>query len=234
MIDRRLNYGRHLVAKYLQQAAPFNQALDLGAGHGDDLIAARNACPEAQLHGVECFDQYARELRAQDITTHAINLERDKLPFDDQVIDVVIANQILEHCKEVFWLLHEVSRTLSVGGHLIVGVPNLASAHNRLLLLLGKQPSVIQNHSAHVRGYTRGDFMKLLNTCFPGGYELSQWGGSNFYPFPAPIARPLAATLPSMAWGMFLMLKKTKPYDDGFLKHPIEARLETNFYLGGD
>jgi SAM-dependent methyltransferase len=232
MIDRRLNYGRHLVARYLREIAPFDTALDLGAGHGDDLRAARDACPDATLHGVECFEQYARELRAQDIATHDLNLERDKLPFDDGTVRVVIANQILEHVKEVFWVLHEVTRVLPVGGHLIVGVPNLGALHNRLLLAVGRQPSVIQNHSAHVRGYTKHDFLKLLETCFPGGYALQARGGSNFYPFPAPLAKPLAAALPGMAWGMFLLLRKTKPYDGGFLKHPTDARLETNFYLG--
>ena len=53
----------------------------------------------------------------------------------------MIANQILEHTKEVFWIWHEIARVLAPQGQLILGVPNLASAHNRLLLLLGRQPT---------------------------------------------------------------------------------------------
>jgi len=35
-----------------------------------------------------------------------------------------------------------------------------------------------------------------------------------------------------MAWSIFFLLKKTKEYDEEFIKWPIQKRLETNFYLG--
>ena len=65
-----------------------------------------------------------------------------------------------------------------------------------------------------------------------GGYEVIDFKGSNFYPFPPFIAKPLAKALPNMAWSIFFLLKKTKDYNDEFIKWPIEKRLETNFYLG--
>ena len=73
-----------------------------------------------------------------------------------------MANQILEHTKEIFWILDQVSTVLKEGGHFLLGVPNLASLHNRLLLAFGRQPSPIQNNSAHVRGYTKPDVLQLL------------------------------------------------------------------------
>jgi hypothetical protein len=115
---------------------------------------------------------------------------------------------------------------------LIIGVPNLASLHNRLLLLLGKQPTPIQTNSAHIRGFTKGDILKFVDSCFPGGYELKAFGGSNFYPFPPMIARPLARFFPTMAWGIFLLLEKQRDYQREFLEYPIAQRLETNFYVG--
>ena len=90
---------------------------------------------------------------------------------------------------------------------LILGVPNLASFHNRLLLAIGRQPTCIQNNSAHIRGFTRPDILKLLNI-FPGGYELKSFGGGNFYPFAPILAKPLANIFPSMAWSNFFLLKK--------------------------
>jgi hypothetical protein len=144
---------------------------------------------------------------------------------------VVLSNQTFEHLKEVFWVLHEISRVLKVGGHLLVGVPNLASLHNRILLAAGQQPTSMKNSSAHVRGYTRSDFVKLLG-CFPRGYQLRAWRGSNFYPFPPALARPAARLLPSMAWAVFMLFQKTLPYNREFLDYPKAAQLETNFYLG--
>lgn len=233
-IDRFLNYGRHHIDRFLGMASQYEMrtVLDIGAGRGTDLLIARSKNPNVQLHAIEVFPEYQLDLQKHGIVVHPLNIERDRFPFSDESIDVAIANQVLEHVKEMFWILHEATRVLRRGGVLIIGVPNLASLHNRLLLMLGKQPTIIQNHSAHVRAYTKHDVLKTLHTCFPGGYVLEKFGGSNFYPFPPVIAKPLAAILPNMAWGIFLMLKKTRHYDGEFLAYPSMFRLETNFYLG--
>ncbi len=146
-------------------------------------------------------------------------------------MDVVMTNQVLEHVKEIFWILHEISRVLKVGGHIIIGVPNLASFHNRVLLLLGKQPTVIQNHSAHLRGYTKHDILRMFQMIFPDGYHLEDFRGANFYPFPPFAAKPLAQLLPNGAWSIFFLLRKKKVHQDEFLLHPVLKQLETNFYV---
>ena len=232
MIDKNLNYGRHHIENFLREAAPYQTALDLGAGHGDDLLLAQKFDPQVALHALESYPPYVKELQDKGINVFSANIERDPMPFENESVDVIIMNQIMEHVKEVFWILHEVTRVLRVGGSFLVGVPNLASLHNRLLLLAGNQPSPLKNHSAHVRGYTKGDFRNLLNSGYPQGYYLRSFGGSNFYPFPPVVARPLAAALPTMAWGIFMHWQKTKPYADGYLRYPIKSKLETNFFLG--
>lgn len=234
VIDRSLNYGRHLIKDFLGAAnqQPMKVVLDIGAGWGNDLLLARDHNASCELHAIEVYPACQESLRQKGINVHPLNIERDVFPFSDGSVDVVMANQILEHVKEIFWVLHETSRVLRVGGHCLIGVPNLASLHNRVLLALGRQPTCIQNHSAHVRGYTKHDLLTLLRTCFPDGYTLRAFGGSNFYPFPPFIARPLASLLPNMAWGIFLMLRKERAYTKEFLVHPVERQLETNFYLG--
>ncbi len=234
VIDRSLNYGRHLISDFLNVAnqRPMRIVLDIGAGGGNDLMLARAYNPSCELHAIEVYPEYQQVLKQKGIIVHSSNIERDTFPFPDESVDVVIANQILEHVKEIFWIFHETSRVLRVGGHFIIGVPNLASLHNRLLLALGKQPTCIQNHSAHVRGYTKSDLLKLLRICFADGYSLKRFGGSNFYPFPSFLAKPLASLLPNMAWGIFLLLKKERTYQKEFITHPVTHQLETNFYLG--
>lgn len=232
MIDRRLNYGRSRIRAFLEEARPFRSVLDLGAGHGDDLLLARAVAPEAKLHALETEPSCQAELRALGVEVFAQNLERDRLPFADGAVDVVVMNQVLEHVKEVFWILHEVSRVLPVGGSLLLGVPNLASLHNRLLLLAGRQPSPIKTASAHVRGFTRGDVLHFLESGFPGGYAVRGFAGSNFYPLPARLAEPLSRGLPTLAWAIFFRLVKQRAYDGGFLRFPAAQKLETDFYLG--
>ncbi len=234
MIDRSLNYGRDVIAELFQKIAPYQTVLDIGAGTGADLSAAIAACPSATAYAVESFPANVRKLNAKGIQVRGINVEREALPFENASLDVVMSNQTLEHVKEIFWIMHEISRALKVNGHLIIGVPNLASLHNRLLFLLGKQPTCLQNHSAHVRGYTRHDMLRLFQNVFPGGYQLEAFGGSNFYPFPSWIAKPLAKLAPNSAWAIFFLFKKVKPYDGEFLDYPIQQELQTNFYLGDE
>jgi SAM-dependent methyltransferase len=231
MIDRSLNYGRHHIRRFLRHAGELRTVLDLGAGHGDDLLLARDVSPESALHAVEVYPPYAAELAAQGITVHALNIERDVLPFRDASVDVVIMNQILEHVKEVFWISHEITRVLTVGGSLIIGVPNLAALHNRLLLLAGKQPTPLKNYSAHVRGWSKDDIRKFFAECY-SGYVLRDFGGANFYPFPPLLARPLAAMFPNLAWGIFMRWEKTQTYSREFLDYPLSRKLETNFFVG--
>lgn len=234
MIDRSLNYGRDVMSGFFRNIAPYDTVLDIGAGSGADLSAAIAACPSARAYALESFPANVQALKTKGIEVRGINVEREALPFENESLDVITTNQTLEHVKEIFWIMHEVSRTLKVNGHLAIGVPNLASLHNRLMLLLGKQPTCLQNHSAHVRGYTRHDMLRLFRLVFPGGYRLEGFGGSNFYPFPAWLAKPLAKLSPSNAWAIFFLFRKIRPYDRQFLEFPIQQALETNFYLGDE
>jgi SAM-dependent methyltransferase len=232
VIDRSLNYGRSCMRLFLERARPYHAVLDIGAGRGYDLEIARDVQPDARLFAIEASDPSAEALRELGIDVHGIDIEREPFPFGPESLDLIIANQILEHTKELFWILHQVSTTLKQGGHLLIGVPNLAALHNRILLLAGRQPTAVRSSTAHVRGFTRRDLETFLQRGFPGGYGLTGFAGSNFYPFPPLLARPLARVLPSMAWGVFLDFQKLRPYAREFLEYPTRERLETNFYLG--
>lgn len=231
-----LNYGREIIADWggtLARTAtqhPF-RLLDLGCGHGLDLKNVRDAAgagASLELHGVESYPPNVAECRQAGIRTHALDIEHDRLPAADGVFDLLVANQILEHTKEVFWIMAEAARVLKPGGHFIVGVPNLASLHNRLLLLFGQQPTPIQTYSAHVRGFTRPDFQSFAER--GGFFQLRKYRGSNFYPLPPALARLLARLLPNMAWGAFFLLQRSDKQgsfleclsgNDNFLETPF-------------
>jgi methionine biosynthesis protein MetW len=232
-IDRTLNYGRHAVSELCDLAAPFDRVVDLGAGAGDDLASARRASPGAELHGVELEPDKFAELTRNGIAVHAIDLEHEPLPFEDESVDLVISNQTLEHTKEIFWIFHQMVRVLRVGGHLLVGVPNLAGIQNRILLAAGRQPSVIRTASAHVRGFTIPGLEDFIDQCFPGGLELVTVRGSNFYPLPRAPALWFARRWPRLAWSVFLLWRKTRAYESEFLRYPHDEALETPFFLGG-
>lgn len=221
------NYGRHLIESFIAKD-DHKIILDLGAGVGDDLAICKNFNPAASLYAVESFPEYVIRLKKNGIEVLQLNIERDYLPFKTESVDLIIINQVLEHTKDIFWILHECARILKVGGTLIVGVPNLAAWHNRIILLAGIQPPAIASLSCHVRGFTWHDLKELLEL---GGIDVISIKSAGFYPFSPKLSRFLTKILPSLGWSIHIKAKKIKKYNDQFL---IKAKSleETNFYVG--
>jgi hypothetical protein len=134
------------------------------------------------------------------------NIDRNQMPFDDEDVDLSLANQVLEHTKEISWIFHEVSNCLAVGGHFIFGVPNICSLHNRLLMLAGEQPAQHRLCSAPVRPFSKKDTLKSIGPCFPDGYSLVQFRGSHFYPFPRKVVHVFADAMPTPSYSILLFM----------------------------
>ncbi len=162
MINRVLNYGRHLVERYLELSLPYQSVLDLGAEVGDDLMLAKRLNLHATLCAMEVYPDYVHKLIEQKVLVHSINIENESF----------------------------------------------------------------------VSGFTKKNFLDFIQSCFPSGYELKAFNGSNFYPFPPVIARPLASLFPTMAWGIFFVFEKMLPFKNQFIVFPDKKKLETNFYVG--
>jgi SAM-dependent methyltransferase len=230
--DQRETYGPHVIEQLVRSLDGLQVVVDLGAGSGRDLGIVRELHPQAELVAVEGGKEYAQTLIGKADKIFIANIERDPLPVSDSEVDLIIANQVLEHTKEIFWIFHEVSRSLKLGGHFLFGVPNICSLHNRLLLLLGKHPTQHKVCSAHVRPFSKDDTLAFLDACFPGGYELAKFRGAQFYPFPGGLSRLLANAFPTFAFTIFFLIRKVAAYHGEFATYPARAQLETNFWTG--
>jgi SAM-dependent methyltransferase len=232
LTDQQETYGPLVVEQLVRGLNDLELVVDLGAGSGRDLEIVRRFHPKAKLVAVEAGREYADSLAGKADQIYVANIEHDLLPLADASTDLIIANQVLEHTKEIFWIFHEVSRSLKVGGHFLFGVPNICSFHNRFLLLIGRQPTQHKVCSAHVRPFSKGDTLAFLEACFPGGFQLAEFRGAQFYPFPRTLARLLADVFPTFAFTIFFLIRKTKAYQAEFATYPARAQLETNFWTG--
>lgn len=229
-----LNYGREIIsdwaAEHCRLVADVPRLLDLGVGFGVDLLNVRGKLDrEVALFGIESYEPVAAQAAKKGIEIASLNLEYDRLPYADEWFDVVIANQILEHTKEIFFIFSEVCRVLKKGGIFVIGVPNLASLHNRIALLFGLQPPSIELLGPHVRGFTRPAFCRFAEK--NGYFEVVAFAGSNFYPFPPVLSKPLAETFPTLAVGSFFLLKRTEKRGD-YLEVLTQNFYQTPFFTG--
>lgn len=230
-----LNYGRHIVEAWALDHASRSistpSILDLGAGDGTDLINLRKSLNRsANLYGLEVSDPVIEKARQRGVNVTRVDIEREVYPFADASFDIVLANQVIEHIKEIFWVFSEVSRILKGGGLFVVGVPNLASLHNRVALLFGSQPPSIRVLGPHVRGFARGAFTEFAEC--GGFFEVAEIRGSNFYPFPPWLSAGLARVMPGLSVSLFFRMRRTaRP--GTFLEVLRDTPLDTGYFKGG-
>ena len=231
-----LTFGRDIIPQWcldhIQRTttSPI-KLLDVGCGAGADLQNVRALAKgyEFDLSGVEVNATLAARATQAGIEIHALDIEKQRLPGEDGTYDIVIANQVLEHTKNIYWIVSEAARILRPDGLFIVGVPNLASLHNRLLLLFGEQPAAIDVLGPHVRGFTLGGLKRFLET--GGFFRVEANAGGNFYPFPPPLSRWLSRALPGMSVGLFVRAKRS--HREGPLIDALAVdQYESNFFRG--
>ena len=192
------------------QFSPPPQLLDIGCWDGGATLryaASMGAVP----HGIEVFPEPAERARARGVRVASLDLERSPFPWERGTFDVVIANQVFEHLKNIWLPLAEVHRVLKPGGHFVISVPNLASLHNRVLLALGVQPTSIRTLGPHVRGYTLSELVALLR--LDGAFAIRAVVGVGFYPFPARAATPLARLWPGASHTPVVVAEKVRDLD---------------------
>lgn len=230
-VDHAETYGRHILERVLQRVE-VSSCVDLGCGGGDDLAIVKKRFPGANCVGVDWGDGHRETLARKGMASVSMDIERQALPFEAESIDLVIANQVLEHTKEVYWIHHEIFRCLRRGGVLYLGVPNVLSLHNRILGLFGIHPTSSKMISAHVRVFSKRDTFLFYREIAADFAVIEGFYGSQFYPFPKAVARPLASLFPAFAFSIFFLVRKKGPYNGQFIDWLSRAGLETNFTTG--
>jgi SAM-dependent methyltransferase len=211
--------GRDIVknwsSKYIEiKPKQFLRILDIGCASGEDLANIQQSAhklnyqQKLELFGVENYPEVQKIASEKGIQIIDINIERDTIPLDDNSIDIVIANQFIEHIRDIFWLFSEVSRVIKPAGLIIVGVPNLSSFYNRFLLMMGRQPGVIQIYGPHVRGYTYPGFKEFIEK--DGFFHIEEIAGNDFYPLSKSIGTTLGKYFPTFSHSLYFKIKRSK------------------------
>jgi len=181
---------------------PGTRLLDCGCGDGELTAKVAETLDTENIFGIDVSPTNVVEARIRGVKTFLGDLNR---PFDfpDGFFDVVIANQVIEHIYDTDNFVREIYRVLKKGGYAVISTPNLASFHNILYLLAGRQPywvnvsdevyvhtwhptqptskARIMGKPAHYRAFTFGALKELLEYY---GFMVDRVVGSGVYPLP--------------------------------------------------
>jgi len=137
--------------------------LDIGCYDGTLLSQIKNN----NLFGIEASDWAVQKCQQKNINCQKFYWnDHDKIPFQDNFFDVIIAGEIIEHIFDTDFFLEEIKRILKPNSPLFVSTPNIASLGRRLMLLFGLNPfietSASQENSGHIRYFTFKSLERLF------------------------------------------------------------------------
>ena len=114
--------------------------LDLGCGNGELTLKVSKIMGAKEVYGVDIDEESLLLATEKQIKTFKVDLNRDRLPFEDNTFDLVTSFDVIHYLVNTDNLISEAYRVLKPGGYFIITTFNLASWVNRLLLLLGYLP----------------------------------------------------------------------------------------------
>jgi len=118
--------------------------LDIGCGFGGLSKLVGESIGAAEIHGLDIDPEVVDEARSKGVEAVLVDVAEAALPYPDEHFDVVMTLGIMDQLPAFDGLLREINRVLAPGGHVLVSLPNLASWHNRIMLLLGYQPRDVE------------------------------------------------------------------------------------------
>lgn len=188
----------------LLERDPTAQLLDLGCADGTFTSRVAKRIGTAGVCGIDAVQENIASAKARGIDAHLADLDQG-IPFEDEVFDVICASHVIEHVCDTDLVVRETYRLLRSGGYLVIATPNLAAAHNILLLIFGKQPTIAEVSDVALVGTVspRGNCVARVGPShrriftFPAlkglleyyGYGVEKTVGAGYFPFPAILSR---------------------------------------------
>ncbi|MBN2475560.1 MAG: methyltransferase domain-containing protein [Pirellulales bacterium] len=227
------------VIRGLLEPDPQARLLDLGCYDGSWTRQLAETIGTRAVTGVEVSPEAAERARAQGIDVVCADLNGE-IPLPEASFDVIHANQVIEHLVETDCFAREIWRLLSPSGYAVVSTNNLASLHNIVSLVCGRQPPPVHVSNERILGNPsnplHGDahesramshlrvfsYRALREFLLHHGLVAEVYRTVGFYPFPVPAARIVRWLLPM--YGAFLTCKVRKAGVPARIQSPAEEQ----------
>ncbi|MEW6618928.1 MAG: class I SAM-dependent methyltransferase [bacterium] len=118
---------------------PSNQkekiCLDVGCGSG--LFSEQIIKKGYDVIGTDYDERAIKLAKERGINTIQVDVEREKIPFENQTFDLIVCCEVIEHIKNPHNMLKEIHRVLKDDGFFVITTPNIAWWYLRLKMLFG-------------------------------------------------------------------------------------------------
>ncbi len=125
--------------------------LDIGCHDGSFTSLLANAAGTSRVYGVDINTKALESAEKIGITCSRADVN-DKIPFQDDMFDIVHANQVIEHVANIDIFVAEIKRVLKKSGYVIVSTENGSSWVNIGALIFGWQMFSLTNLSSRISG----------------------------------------------------------------------------------
>ncbi len=164
------HWNRYLwLTQRIPDISPGARSLEIGASILSSLLK-REFRSEVTVAYHELESEWAERFREEGITGHALEILRDRLPFEENGFELILCDQILEHLPVApHFLLKRLFQLLTPGGELLLCVPNFANFEKRIALLRGSNPQDNMDsdyvYYAHHREPVMAECREWVKTC---------------------------------------------------------------------
>ena len=167
---------------------PSSEVIDLGCGDGKFSNKVKEKIGNETIVGVDLCINSLEKAEKKGLVVKKVDLD-NTFPFKNNVFDVIVSNQVIEHLIYPVKFMKEVYRLLKPGGYALISTENLSSWDNIFALILGHTPfsmefdcglrkignplsphnnEVLENYvNSHVRIFTQHGLVELMEMlCF--------------------------------------------------------------------
>ncbi len=117
----------------------------------------------------------------KDLDFKALDATKNKLPFDDNSVDCIVATQVIEHLEDITYFFNELYRVLKPNGKVIISYPNYSNIFQRMIFFKNGMPVRLGgkvNNGGHINFIPFKFLMNWLSpkfkiNCFTGDYFAS-------------------------------------------------------------
>lgn len=114
--------------------------LDVGCGAGRRTVEMKRTSGASEAYGVDISADAVEITRSRGIHAIEVDLNREKLPFQDEQFDLVSSIEVLDYISGTSNYFSEVNRVLDRDGVFLLSTVNLSAFHNRVAMAVGQTP----------------------------------------------------------------------------------------------